>query len=104
MFRHSAADIRCVRPRQSQYNRTSSPAPLRLGCAFMSSNANLASPQLGRKWRWGFWSLIGTQFQGAFNENCLKFLTIYLILAAKKNSANRDDLEFLVGALFAIPF
>jgi acyl-[acyl-carrier-protein]-phospholipid O-acyltransferase / long-chain-fatty-acid--[acyl-carrier-protein] ligase len=70
----------------------------------MSADSNLASPPDGRKWRRGFWSLIATQFQGAFNENALKFLAIYLVLAVKKNSANRDDLEFLVGALFAIPF
>ena len=28
----------------------------------------------------GFWSLIATQFQGAFNDNGLKFFVIYLIL------------------------
>ena len=70
----------------------------------MSPHENLAPPQSRQKWQRGFWSLIATQFQGAFNENALKFLTIYLILGVKKNSANRDDLEFLVGALFAIPF
>ncbi len=31
-------------------------------------------------WRLGFWSLIVTQFQGAFNDNALKFLVIYLIV------------------------
>jgi len=51
-----------------------------------------------------FWSLIATQFQGAFNENALKFLTIYLILALVKDNAQRDRLEFLVGVLFAAPF
>src|SRR5258707_10373986 len=28
-------------------------------------------------WRSGFWSLMVTQFQGAFNDNALKFLVIY---------------------------
>ena len=28
----------------------------------------------------GFWSLIVTQFQGAFNDNGLKFLVFYLIV------------------------
>jgi acyl-[acyl-carrier-protein]-phospholipid O-acyltransferase / long-chain-fatty-acid--[acyl-carrier-protein] ligase len=70
----------------------------------MSLDGNLATTQPSQKWKRGFWILIATQFQGAFNENALKFLTIYLVLAVKKNSANRDDLEFLVGALFAIPF
>src|SRR5260370_28762716 len=57
-----------------------------------------------KKWRLGFWSLIATQFQGAFNENALKFLVIYLILALEKNKAQRDQLELLVGVLFAAPF
>jgi acyl-[acyl-carrier-protein]-phospholipid O-acyltransferase / long-chain-fatty-acid--[acyl-carrier-protein] ligase len=70
----------------------------------MSANENLATPESKRNWRRGFWSLIATQFQGAFNENALKFLTIYLILALEKDKAQRDQLEFLVGALFAAPF
>jgi acyl-[acyl-carrier-protein]-phospholipid O-acyltransferase/long-chain-fatty-acid--[acyl-carrier-protein] ligase len=61
-------------------------------------------PELKSNWRRGFWSLIATQFQGAFNENALKFLTIYLILALVKDKAQRDQLEFLVGVLFAAPF
>ena len=70
----------------------------------MSADANLISPAPVQKWRRGFWSLIATQFQGAFNENALKFLTIYLILGTEKDKTHRDDLEFLVGALFAFPF
>ena len=42
------------------------------------------------KWRLGFWSLIATQFQGAFNENALKFLVIFLILAIEHDNAQRD--------------
>jgi acyl-[acyl-carrier-protein]-phospholipid O-acyltransferase/long-chain-fatty-acid--[acyl-carrier-protein] ligase len=56
------------------------------------------------KWRLGFWSLIATQFQGAFNENALKFLVIYLILAIEHDNAQRANHEFLVGVLFAAPF
>jgi acyl-[acyl-carrier-protein]-phospholipid O-acyltransferase/long-chain-fatty-acid--[acyl-carrier-protein] ligase len=63
---------------------------------------SLAVPE--RKWKLGFWSLIATQFQGAFNENGLKFLVIYLILAIEKDKAQRDQLELLVGVLFAAPF
>src|SRR4030088_3445934 len=70
----------------------------------MSTDGNLAMPEVKANWRRGFWSLIATQFQGAFNENALKFLTIYLILALEKNKAQRDQLEFLVGVLFAAPF
>ena len=70
----------------------------------MSADGNLATPEMKLNWRRGFWSLIATQFQGAFNENALKFLAIYLILALERNKAQRDQLEFLVGVLFAAPF
>jgi acyl-[acyl-carrier-protein]-phospholipid O-acyltransferase/long-chain-fatty-acid--[acyl-carrier-protein] ligase len=56
------------------------------------------------RWRLGFWSLIVTQFQGAFNDNGLKFLVIYLIVERNLPSAARDRFILLVGALFAIPF
>src|SRR5260370_25808647 len=65
-------------------------------------NLPVAAPE--KKWRLGFWSLIATQFQGAFNENALKFLVIYLILAVEKDKAQRDQMELLVGVLFAAPF
>ena len=55
-------------------------------------------------WRLGFWSLVVTQFQGAFNDNALKFLVIYLIVERNFPSAVRDRFILLVGALFAIPF
>lgn len=55
-------------------------------------------------WRTGFWSLIVTQFQGAFNDNALKFLVIYLLVERNFPVATRDSLVQLVGALFALPF
>src|ERR1700731_1296053 len=55
-------------------------------------------------WRVGFWSLIVTQFQGAFNDNALKFLVIYLIVERDFPVAARDQLVLLVGALFALPY
>ncbi len=55
-------------------------------------------------WSFGFWSLIATQFQGAFNDNALKFLVIYLIVAMNFPAGRRDLLVLVVGALFAIPF
>jgi acyl-[acyl-carrier-protein]-phospholipid O-acyltransferase/long-chain-fatty-acid--[acyl-carrier-protein] ligase len=55
-------------------------------------------------WRMGFWSLIVTQFQGAFNDNALKFLVIYLIVERDFPVAVRDKLVLLVGALFALPY
>jgi len=70
----------------------------------MENSQNPSSIQPPKKWRLGFWSLIATQFQGAFNENGLKFLVIYLILAIEKDKTQRDQMELLVGVLFAAPF
>ncbi len=58
----------------------------------------------GRRWRLGFWSLIVTQFQGAFNENGLKYFVIYLILSLHLGTQQEDNLIFLIGVLFAAPF
>jgi acyl-[acyl-carrier-protein]-phospholipid O-acyltransferase/long-chain-fatty-acid--[acyl-carrier-protein] ligase len=64
----------------------------------------LKAPGPPPHWRLGFWSLIVTQFQGAFNDNGLKFLVIYIVVEQNLPSAVRDRLILLVGALFAIPF
>jgi acyl-[acyl-carrier-protein]-phospholipid O-acyltransferase/long-chain-fatty-acid--[acyl-carrier-protein] ligase len=66
------------------------------------SGVNASS--LHTRWRLGFWSLIFTQFQGAFNDNALKFLVIYLIVERNFPSDVRDRFILLVGALFAMPF
>jgi acyl-[acyl-carrier-protein]-phospholipid O-acyltransferase / long-chain-fatty-acid--[acyl-carrier-protein] ligase len=55
-------------------------------------------------WRLGFWSLIATQFQTAFNDNALKFLVIYIVVAMALPEATRNLLIPVVGALFALPF
>jgi len=55
-------------------------------------------------WQRGFWSLIVTQFQGAFNDNAVKFLVIYIIVAMNFAEPRRDFLVLVVGALFALPF
>ena len=62
------------------------------------------APAENRPWQLGFWSLIATQFQTAFNDNALKFLVIYIIVGMDLAPASRDRLVPLVGALFAIPF
>ncbi|HSB79246.1 MAG TPA: acyl-[ACP]--phospholipid O-acyltransferase [Candidatus Methylomirabilis sp.] len=58
----------------------------------------------GRTWQRGFWSLIGAQFQGAFNENALKNLVVFLILGMGMHAIDRDRLVLVVGALFSVPF
>jgi len=70
----------------------------------MSATDSASVPKPTLNWQLGFWSLIATQFQGAFNENALKFLVIYMVLSSEGAKANRDQIEALVGALFAIPF
>jgi acyl-[acyl-carrier-protein]-phospholipid O-acyltransferase/long-chain-fatty-acid--[acyl-carrier-protein] ligase len=70
----------------------------------MPADENVSIPWPERKWRLGFWSLIATQFQGAFNENGLKQLVIFLILAMNLAKADRDRLVPIVGFLFSAPF
>jgi len=45
---------------------------------------------------------IAAQFQGAFNENALNFWSSTSFLRSK-DKAQRDQLELLVGVLFAAP-
>jgi acyl-[acyl-carrier-protein]-phospholipid O-acyltransferase / long-chain-fatty-acid--[acyl-carrier-protein] ligase len=55
-------------------------------------------------WRKGFWSLIATQFQGAFNDNALKYLVIFLIIGTNLSPQEEESKVLLVGTLFALPF
>src|ERR1700759_1132432 len=55
-------------------------------------------------WRLGFWSLIATQFQGAFNDNALKYLVIFLIIGNNLSPNDEENKVLLVGSLFALPF
>src|ERR1700693_38489 len=50
-----------------------------------------------------FWSLVVTQFQGAFSDNALKNLVLFLLIGAGLPQAGRKHLEFLVLALFSMP-
>src|SRR5258706_424225 len=51
----------------------------------------------------GFWSLIVTQFQGAFSDNVLKNIVVFLVLGAGLASDAHRTGE-LVTALFSLPF
>jgi acyl-[acyl-carrier-protein]-phospholipid O-acyltransferase/long-chain-fatty-acid--[acyl-carrier-protein] ligase len=63
-----------------------------------------ASPITPTNWQRGFWSLMGTQFQGAFSDNVLKWLVIYLVIAQKLPKEQLDALVSDSGMYFAIPF
>src|SRR6202522_693961 len=68
---------------------------------------SVAPPHQGPEkshWQFGFWSLIVTQFQNAFNDNAIKFLVIYIIVAMNFPKDTRENLILIVGALFALPF
>ncbi|MBI4470069.1 MAG: MFS transporter [Acidobacteria bacterium] len=52
----------------------------------------------------GFWSLIATQFLGAFNDLSLKNLIIFLVIGMDLPAGQRELLVPLIGALFALPF
>src|SRR5260370_36746444 len=70
----------------------------------MPADENLLNPVPEKKWRLGFLSLIATQFQGAFNDNGLKFFVIFLILGTNPTASQKDFLVFVIGNLFALPF
>lgn len=55
-------------------------------------------------WKQSFWSLIVTQFQGAFSDNAYKQLVIFLILGMGLSEDERDLLVPIVGAIFSLPF
>ncbi len=61
-------------------------------------------PTSASNWQRGFWSLMGTQFQGAFSDNVLKWLVIYLVIAQKLPKEQLDALVSDSGMYFAIPF
>src|SRR5260370_15287516 len=52
----------------------------------------------------GFWSLFVTQFQGAFSDNVLKNLVIFMILGLNVSLAKKHDPGELVTAVCSLPF
>ena len=52
----------------------------------------------------GFWFLFVTQFQGAFSDNVLKSLVVFIILGLNVSLAEQHKTAEMVNALFALPF
>ncbi len=52
----------------------------------------------------GFWSLFLTQFQGAFSDNVLKNLVIFMLISLDVTVTEKHKIGELVGALFSLPF
>jgi acyl-[acyl-carrier-protein]-phospholipid O-acyltransferase / long-chain-fatty-acid--[acyl-carrier-protein] ligase len=58
-----------------------------------------------KSWPKGFWNLMFTQFQGAFSDNALRWLVIFLVLASPSlTSVEKDSFASNVSVLFAVPF
>src|SRR5215471_18105304 len=70
----------------------------------ITSPSQRPGPTPASSWQRGFWSLVVTQFQGAFNENAYKNLVVFLILGTGMDKADRDRLVLVAGGLFSIPF
>jgi acyl-[acyl-carrier-protein]-phospholipid O-acyltransferase/long-chain-fatty-acid--[acyl-carrier-protein] ligase len=56
------------------------------------------------RWQRGFWCLMGTQFQGAFSDNLLKQLVIFMVMAQNWPKDRLDRLVSDAGMYFAVPF
>jgi acyl-[acyl-carrier-protein]-phospholipid O-acyltransferase/long-chain-fatty-acid--[acyl-carrier-protein] ligase len=52
----------------------------------------------------GFWSLIVTQFQGAFSDNVLRNLLLAMVVGMGLDKGHRDSFVSLVTFLFSVPF
>ena len=51
----------------------------------------------------GFWNLMFTQFQGAFSDNALKWLVIFMVFDSYNKDAQASKVA-LAGVVFAVPF
>ncbi len=56
------------------------------------------------RWQHGFWRLMGAQFQGAFSDNVLKQLVIFLVMGLHWPKEKLDELVSHAGMYFALPF
>jgi acyl-[acyl-carrier-protein]-phospholipid O-acyltransferase/long-chain-fatty-acid--[acyl-carrier-protein] ligase len=52
----------------------------------------------------GFWSLIGTQFQGAFSDNVLRNLLLSMIVGMSLARYQRETFVSTVTVIFSVPF
>ncbi len=52
----------------------------------------------------GFWSLIVTQFEGAFNDNALQGLVVFIGLDLALSASFKESLVSLAAALLSLPF
>src|SRR2546427_10792524 len=77
---------------------------IRLGKPMSERLPNAPPGSRSARYNPGFWSLVVTQFQGAFNDNALKFMVIYLVVSMSLPMRERDWLVLVVGAFLALTF
>lgn len=77
-----------------------------MNASMATSNAIALSESNPSKtgWQKGFWSLMAAQFQGAFSDNALKELVIFIVLGMNLKGPLHNAVVPAVGALFAMPF
>ena len=68
------------------------------------SKPHADSAEPGQSYLRGFWSLIVTQFEGAFNDNALKMVVTFVGLNMALSKGMHDALVPLTAALFSLPF
>jgi len=69
------------------------------------NNEHLKSPIVNPRSTRGFWALMVTQFQGAFSDNVLKNLVVFVALfGSSLTYAEKNSYGESIGALFALPF
>ena len=75
------------------------------------SASDVHAEQQHRHYQRGFWALIITQFQGAFNDNAFKLLICYFLLRASlgtgsdaQDEALATQISSLAALLFAVPW
>ena len=54
--------------------------------------------------RRGFWSLIATQFQGAYSDNILRNLLLAMVVGMGLGQNQRDSFVSIVTLIFSVPF
>ncbi|MGH9726964.1 MAG: acyl-[ACP]--phospholipid O-acyltransferase [Candidatus Acidiferrales bacterium] len=70
----------------------------------MRADLSTNESKFPQEWRSGFWALIATQFQGAFSENALKNLVIFIIFGLGLSQTHKNELVPIVMLVFATPF
>jgi len=68
------------------------------------TESSVKSAEPGQLQLRGFWSLILTQFEGAFNDNALKMVVTFVGLNMALSQSMHDALVPLTAALFSLPF